>query len=72
MKNLINVFLSIEDESLLLPFYQKLKIAFKNSAMYGDLSYINFCETIEMYISEFKSDFKRKSNRNNILLYGGF
>lgn len=40
--------------------------------MYDDLSYINFCETIEMYISEFKSDFKRKSNRNNILLYGGF
>ena len=72
MKNLINVFLSIEDESLLLPFYQKLKIAFKNSAMYDDLSYINCCETIEMYISEFKSDFKRKSNRNNILLYGGF
>jgi hypothetical protein len=72
MKKLIEDFLLIEDEVLLTPFYQKLKIAFKNSPLYDNLSYDNFCETIEIYISEFNINYKRISNRNNILLYGGF
>jgi hypothetical protein len=72
MKKLIDEFLDIKDIELLLPFYEKLKITFKNSPMYDDLIYGNFCETIEMYIREFESEFHRKSNRNNILFYGGF
>lgn len=40
--------------------------------MYDELIYVNFCDTIQMYINQFKSDYYRKLNRNDILLYGGF
>ena len=72
MKELIDVFLNIREEDLLLPYFEDLKIEFKRSILYDDLSYINFCETIETYIREFRSEYCRKINMNNILLYGGF
>ncbi len=72
MKKYIDEFISIEDETLLLPYSEKLKLQFKKSALYDDLSYINFCDTIQIYINQFKSSYYRKLNRDDILLYGGF
>ena len=72
MKQSIDIFLNITDQNLLPPFYEDLKIKFKQSTLYDDSSYNNFCEIVEIYIKEFNIEFYRNINKKNILLYGGF
>lgn len=72
MKEAIEEFLKIENEDLLYSYFEIMKIEFKKSKLYDDLSFINFCETVELYIKEFKNKYSRKFNAGNILLYGGF
>jgi|GEM_PF-3730929 len=72
MKEAIEEFLKIENEDLLYSYFEIMKTEFKKSKLYDDLSFINFCETVELYIKEFKNKYSRKFNTGNILLYGGF